>query len=170
MQASTSVLEAPQAKIDIWRGELLAIHIAEQASVEMIGLDEAELISGVGIKGDRYATGKGYYSYKPHADRQVTLIEIETIEGIRRDHGLALEPHETRRNLTTRGAPLNHLVGKRFRVGDVILYGGRLNVPCKYLDELLDRPLFNPLLNRSGLNCQIIRGGFIRPGDAIRPE
>ncbi len=101
---------------------------------------------------------------------QVTLIEIETIEAIRRDHGIALEPHETRRNLTTRGVPLNHLVGQRFRVGEVILYGGRLNVPCKYLDELLDRPLFNPLLNRSGLNCQIVRGGHIRPGDVIEPE
>lgn len=153
-----------------WHGHLLSIHIAEQASVEMIGLDQAELVAGTGITGDRYATGKGHYSYKPHADRQVTLIEIETIEAIRRDHGIALEPHETRRNLTTRGVPLNHLVGQRFRVGEVILYGGRLNVPCKYLDELLDRPLFNPLLNRSGLNCQIVRGGRIRPGDVIEPE
>lgn len=153
-----------------WRGHLLAVHIAEQASVEMSSLDEAELVAGIGITGDRYATGKGHYSYKPHADRQVTLIEIETIEAIRRDHGIALEPHETRRNLTTRGVPLNHLVGQRFRVGEVILYGGRLNVPCKYLDELLDRPLFNPLLNRSGLNCQIVRGGHIRPGDVIEPE
>jgi MOSC domain-containing protein YiiM len=153
----------------IWRGALLSIHIAEQASVEMERLDEAELIAGTGIKGDRYATGKGYYSFKPHEDRQVTLIEIETIEGIRRDHGLALEEHETRRNLTTRGVPLNHLVGQEFKVGEVVLYGGRLNVPCKYLDELLDRPLFNPLLNRSGLNCRIIRGGVIRPGDVIAP-
>ena len=24
-----------------------------------------------------------------------------------------------------------------------------------------------PLLNRSGLNCRIIRGGVIRPGDTI---
>jgi MOSC domain-containing protein YiiM len=152
-----------------WRGALLSIHIAEQASVEMERLDEAELIAGTGIKGDRYATGKGYYSFKPHQDRQVTLIEIETIEGIRRDHGLVLEEHETRRNLTTRGVPLNHLVGQEFMVGEVILYGGRLNVPCKYLDELLDRPLFNPLLNRSGLNCRIIRGGVIRPGDVIVP-
>jgi len=153
----------------MWRGELLSIHIAEQASVEMQSLAEAELVAGVGIPGDRYATGKGTYSFKPHADRQVTLIEMETIEGIRRDHGLALEPHETRRNLTTRGVPLNHLVGREFSVGQVVLFGGRLNVPCKYLDELLDRPLFNPLLNRSGLNCRIIKGGVIRPGDAIMP-
>jgi MOSC domain-containing protein YiiM len=153
----------------MWRGQLLFIHIAEQASVEMDELAEARLVEGVGIEGDRYATAKGTYSHKPHADRQVTLIEMETIEAIRRDHAIQLEPAETRRNLTTRGVPLNHLVGATFRVGSVVLYGGRLNVPCKYLDDLLARPLFNPLLNRSGLNCRIVTGGVIRPGDAIEP-
>ena len=152
-----------------WGGRLIAVHIAEQASVEMEELQAARLIEGVGIEGDRYATGRGTYSYKPHQDRQCTLIEMETMEALRRDHGLALEPHESRRNLTTEGVPLNHLVGRQFRVGEVVLFGGRLNVPCKYLDELLGRPLFNPLLNRSGLNCRIIRGGTIRPGDAIEP-
>lgn len=152
-----------------WQGWLEHICIAEQASAEMEELEQARLIAGVGVEGDRYATGKGYYSYRPHADRQVTLIEIETLEGLKRDHGLSLAPQESRRNLTTRGVPLNHLVGRHFRVGEVLLYGGRLNVPCDYLDKLLDRPLFNHLLNRSGLNCRIIEGGTIRRGDAIRP-
>ena len=39
------------------------------------------------------------------------------------------------------GVPLNHLVGKRFRVGDVVLFGGRLNFPCKYLEKLLGLPV-----------------------------
>ena len=50
---------------------------------------------------------------------------------------------------------------------DVILRGGRLNFPCKYLEELLGLPVFLPLYNRSGLNCGIERGGIIRPGDTI---
>lgn len=153
----------------MWRGTLEYIHIAEMAAVEMEEIQHAVLMEGVGIAGDRYATARGYYSYKPHADRQVTLIEAETIEAIRRDHGIDLYPHETRRNLTTRGVPLNHLVGKHFRVGDVVLYGGRLNVPCKYLDRLLDRPLFNLLLNRSGLNCRIVQGGTVHKNDPIEP-
>jgi MOSC domain-containing protein YiiM len=152
-----------------WGGRLIAIHIAEQASVEMDELHAARLIEGVGIEGDRYATGRGIYSYKPHQDRQCTLIEMETMDALRRDHGLTLEPNESRRNLTTEGVPLNHLVGRHVRVGEVVLFAGRLNVPCKYLDEVLGRPLFNPLLNRSGLNCRIIKGGTIRPGDVIEP-
>ncbi|WP_160122024.1 MOSC domain-containing protein [Rhodovarius lipocyclicus] len=152
-----------------WQGELLHIFIAEAASMEMEELAEGRMIPGVGIEGDRYATAQGTYSHMPHEDRQCTLMEIETMEALERDHGLPLTPQESRRNLTTRGVPLNHLVGRHFRVGEVLLFGGRLNKPCKYFDDLLGRPLFNPLLNRSGLNCRIIEGGVIRPGDTIRP-
>jgi MOSC domain-containing protein YiiM len=150
-------------------GVLLAIHIAPEASAPMVELDAARLVEGVGMEGDRYATARGTYSHKPHADRQVTLIEMETLDALARDHGIDLAPHETRRNLTTAGVPLNHLVGREFRVGDVVLIGGRLNVPCQYLEDLLGKPVFKPLIHRSGLNCRIVKGGTIRPGDAIRP-
>ena len=81
-----------------------------------------------------------------------------------------LEPADHRRNLTTRGVPLNHLVGKRFKVGETVLFGARLNFPCKYIEELLGLPqLYEALLNRSGLNCAVEVGGVIRPGDAIVP-
>jgi MOSC domain-containing protein YiiM len=65
--------------------------------------------------------------------------------------------------------PLNHLVGKRFKVGDAVLIGGRLNFPCQYLEKLLGLPVYTPLLNRSGLNCRIELGGTIRKGDPITP-
>lgn len=151
----------------IWQGELLRIHVASTASAAMAELDEAQLIAGVGIEGDRYATGLGTYSIRPHIDRQVTLIEVEVLETLARDRGIELSPHEHRRNLTTRGVPLGHLVGEYFRVGDCVLYGGRLNVPCLYLETLLGKRVFKPLINRSGLNCRIVVGGAIRSGDRI---
>jgi MOSC domain-containing protein YiiM len=83
------------------------------------------------------------------------------------DGRIKLEPADHRRNLTVIGVPLNHLVGRRFRIGEVILRGGRLNFPCKYLEELLGQPVFLPLYNRSGLNCGIEAGGIIRPGDPV---
>ena len=152
-----------------WQGELLHIHIAQAASQAMRALGEARLAAGVGIDGDRYAARTGKYSANHHIDRQVTLIEAETLEALARDHDVALAPHEHRRNLTTRGVPLNHLVGRYFRVGACVLYGGRLNVPCRYLEDLLGKKVFKPLLNRSGLNCRIVAGGVIRAGDQIEP-
>lgn len=153
----------------MWEGRLELIHVAEQGSAPMRALDDARLIAGVGIEGDRYATRRGTYSKKPGPDRQVTLIESETLEALRRDHGIELLPHETRRNLTTRDVPLNHLVGRRFRVGGTVLLGVRLNKPCKYLEDLLGKPVYAPLVHRSGLNCEVVEGGVIRRGDSIRP-
>jgi MOSC domain-containing protein YiiM len=109
-------------------------------------LPEARLVAGVGIDGDRYATGKGHYSKLPRADRQVTLIEIETLEAIRRDHRIPIEPQETRRNLTARGVPLNHLVGRRFRVGEAVLHGERpVQVPGRPAWARAVRPAHQPV-------------------------
>ncbi|MFE1599142.1 MOSC domain-containing protein [Methylobacterium sp. ID0610] len=155
-----------------WRGVLLHIHVAPAASYEMEELAEATCVAGRGIEGDRYFAGSGSYSAKPDV-REVTLIEQEALDALARNDPplqqgpLTLLPGDHRRNLTVRGVPLNHLVGRRFRVGAVILRGGRLNFPCKYLEELLGLPVYLPLYNRSGLNCGIEQGGIIRPGDPI---
>ncbi|WP_029031707.1 MOSC domain-containing protein [Salinarimonas rosea] len=157
-----------------WRGTLLSIHIAPAASYEMEELAEAELVARRGIVGDRYYLGTGTYSPKPDA-REVTLIEEEALDALAwndppmQDAPIALARDEHRRNLTVRGVPLNHLVGWRFRVGECVLAGARLNFPCRYLEELLGKPVFLPLYNRSGLNCWIETGGIIRPGDVIEP-
>jgi len=150
-----------------WQGELLHIHVAPKASAPMDALTEVRLVAGIGLEGDRYATRLGTYSKNHHIDRQATLIEVEALEALARDRSVMLAPHEHRRNLTTRGVPLNHLVGQYFRIGDCVLYGGRLNVPCLYLEHLLDKKVFKPLLNRSGLNCRIIAGGIIRTQNRI---
>ncbi|MEM7508591.1 MAG: MOSC domain-containing protein [Pseudomonadota bacterium] len=157
-----------------WTGELLHIHIASEASFEMDELAEAELVAGKGIVGDRYYLGTGTYSPKPDC-REVTLIEAEALDALARNDpplqegDITIAPDEHRRNLTVRGVPLNHLVGWRFQVGECVLSGGRLNFPCQYLEELLGRPAFLPLYNRSGLNCWIEKGGVIRPGDRVVP-
>ncbi|QET04873.1 MULTISPECIES: MOSC domain-containing protein [Cupriavidus] len=155
-------------------GRLHHIHIAPSASYEMEELDRAELIAGKGIVGDRYFLGTGTYSPKPDV-REVTLFAAEVLDALARNDPplqqgpIHLKPEEHRRNLTVSGVPLDYLVGKRFRVGNVVLKGGRLNFPCKYLEELLGMPLYLPLYNRSGLNCSIVEGGWIEKGDPIEP-
>ncbi len=153
-------------------GEVLHIHIASAASMEMEELDEATLIPGKGIEGDRYFLGTGTYSDRPDI-REITLIESEVLDQLQKNDPplqegpITLEPIDHRRNVTTRGISLNHLVGKRFRVGETVLVGGRLNFPCKYLEELLGQSVYLPLYNRSGLNCSIESGGVIRKGDTV---
>src|SRR5713101_9288485 len=120
----------------IWSGRLLHIHIAESASSAMEELAQAKLVAGRGIEGDRYFKGTGTYSPKPDV-REVTLLEMEVLDAIARGDPpfpgakVKLAPGDHRRNLTTLGVPLNHLVGRRFKVGAAVLIGGRLNFPCK---------------------------------------
>lgn len=156
-------------------GRLLHIHIAPAASLAMVEVEEANLVTGRGIEGDRYFLGSGTYSRKPDAFREVTLFEMEVLEALARNDPplqfgpIKLEPADHRRNLTVVGVPLNHLVGSRFRIGDSVLIGGRLNFPCRYLEKLLRQPVYLPLYNRSGLNCRIEQGGTVRRGDPIEP-
>jgi hypothetical protein len=151
----------------MWRGKLLHIHTAPVARAPMEPHETAILIAGEGIEGDRYLSGTGTYSQITDV-REVTLIEVETLIALRRDHGVELAPHEHRRNLTTEGVPLNHLVGRQFWVGPVQLEGARLNTPCKYLDLVTGKAVCDLLIHRSGLNCRIVEGGDINLGDAIR--
>jgi len=153
-------------------GKLLFIHIASSASEKMQELSVAELVKDKGIKGDRYYKGTGKYSHIPDV-RDVTLIEKEVLDALEQnqpplqENSIILKPNEHRRNLTSVSVPLNYLVGKKFKVGEVILEGGRLNFPCKYLANLLKKPLLLPLYNRSGLNCKVVKGGKIRINDII---
>ena len=151
----------------MWQGKLLHIHTSPYAGLNMKSHKSALLISGLGIEGDRYKKGTGKYSEIPDI-REVTLIEIETLEALKRDHNIILQPIEHRRNLTTRDVPLNHLVGKRFRVGEVLLIGGRLNTPCRYLNLVTKKDVCDLLEHRSGLNCSILESGTVNVGDKIQ--
>lgn len=152
-----------------WTGRLEHIHVTEAGGGAMRPLPEAALVAGRGIEGDRYFLGSGTYSVKPGPDRQLTLIAAEVLDALSREEGIALAPHEHRRNLTVTGVPLDDLVGRRFRVGAVLVEGVRENKPCKWLEKLTGKPVYEPLLGRSGLNCRIVEGGTIRAGDPVTP-
>ena len=63
-------------------GRLLHIHIAPAASLVMEEIEEANLVTGRGIEGDRYFLGTGTYSRKPDVFREVTLFEMEVLEAL----------------------------------------------------------------------------------------
>lgn len=151
-------------------GQIVALHFCPRAFLPMRSAPSLTLLAGQGVEGDRYCLDSGFYSHKPEEGRQVTLFEIETLEALQRDHNILLLPEEHRRNITVRGIPLNHLVGKRFHLGEAILEGTRLSTPCKHLEEITGKKVFDPLINRSGLNCKIIRGGKVFINDIITSQ
>jgi len=148
-------------------GGVVSLHIASGAGAEMRALTEVLAVAGRGIEGDRYFTQSGTYSNHPGTGRAITLIEMEAIEALAREYDVHLATGLARRNLVTRGVALNHLVGKIFAVGAVVLRGMRLCEPCLHLEKLSVKGAARGLIHRGGLRAEIVKGGVIRVGDAI---
>ena len=153
----------------MWQGSVVSIHIASEAAKALESVAEVRAIAGRGLEGDRYFNKIGTYSNHPGSGREVTLIEAEAIEALARDAKVTLPPGASRRNIMTRGVPLNHLVGVRFQVGDVVLEGTRLCEPCMHLEGLTQEGVRAGLIHRGGLRTVIVRGGTMRVGDIVRP-
>jgi MOSC domain-containing protein YiiM len=144
-----------------------AIHICPTPAEPMQSVNQVLALPGVGLEGDRYALREGTFS-KTVKDFELTLIEIEAIEAVNREHGFSLTPALSRRNLATRGIRLNPLVGQRFFIGAVLCEATRLCEPCSHLEKLTGNPnLRKVLAGRCGLRAKILSQGIIRIGDAI---
>jgi MOSC domain-containing protein YiiM len=153
----------------MWRGSVEAIHVGREAAGALETVREIRAVPGRGLEGDRYFFGTGTYSRHPGSGREVTLIEAEAIEAIAREAGIALPAGASRRNIVTRGVPLNHLVGEQFRIGEVLLEATRLCEPCAHLEALAGDGLIRALAHRGGLRTVILKEGTIRVGDPIEP-
>ncbi len=153
----------------MWEGKLVSIHIVPKGGAPLGSVSEARVVPGMGIEGDRYFDGNGTWSKHPGGGREVTLIEAEALEAIAQESGIELAPGASRRNLVTRDVPLNHLVGREFRVGEVRLKGVRLCEPCDYMEGLTQKGVKSALLHRAGLRAVALIGGNLRIGDTIAP-
>lgn len=156
------------------RGRVESIHVAADDGGPLRRLDAATLVPGRGIEGDRYFARR---SLGPH--QEVTLVEAEEIERFAAERGIPVEPHDTRRNIVTRGVRLNDLVGLDFAVGSVGLRGIERCEPCSTLAAVVRaRPegkstpakaIVAELMGRAGLRAQIVEGGIVRVGDPVVP-
>jgi len=89
-----------------------------------------EVVPGVGISGDRYATRLGHWSDPRWPHQEMTLVEGEVAEE------LAVDAGQLRRSIVTRGVRLNDLIGLTFQLGGAQFVGVRRCDPCRYLDSL----------------------------------
>jgi len=151
------------------QGRVEGIFIGPQAAAPLESVPQVLAEQGRGLVGDRYWSGQGTF-WKPRNDREVTLIEVESLEALAEEEGIVLEPREARRNIATRGVRLNDLVNRRFRAGDSTLLGIRLCEPCGHLERLTGKTLRPALGGRGGLRAAILASGVIRLGDSIEAE
>ena len=145
------------------QGTVEHIHIGAAKGETITSVQQVAAVAGEGLEGDRYLADE-----RRDRGRHVTLIEAEAMEAVARDQNIDLADGETRRNITTRGVALNHLVDREFTVGQVRLRGIRLCEPCGHLQNMTGKDgLLTALLHRGGLRAEIIEGGTISVGDTI---
>jgi MOSC domain-containing protein YiiM len=148
-------------------GIVEGIYIAPARGEPTESVDQIHVVAGKGIEGDRFYLQSESKDIQSKTDREITLIEIETIDAIYNEDGIKLTPDQTRRNIVTRGISLNDLVGHVFSIGEIKLLGIRLCEPCSYLASRTDPRVLHSMAHRGGLRAKIITDGMIHINDMI---
>jgi hypothetical protein len=143
-----------------------AVFVAEADGEPMRRLESVEAVAG-GLRGDRYLTGRGYYS--PFDVCEVTFVAGEAIDRIREERGVDLTDGRHRRNLVTRGVDVHDLLGATFRVGDAVFRGTRPRPPCAHVEQVAgESGVARALTSGHGGICADVESpGEVAVGDRI---
>lgn len=123
----------------------------------MHALEEAEVVAGKGIVGDRF------FGWKEEYAGQVTFFSLEVHEAVCAQLGVwDRGPEVYRRNLVVSGADLNALMGREFEVQGVKFRGMAESKPCYWMDEAFGPGAEEALQGRGGLRAKVLTSGVLR--------
>jgi MOSC domain-containing protein YiiM len=76
----------------------------------------------------------------------------------------------SRRQVVVRGIALNDTVGKRLRVGPLVVEVHELCDPCENMESKIGPGAMRAMEGRGGVCGRVIVGGVLRPGDRVEIE
>lgn len=123
----------------------------------LIEKTEINCLAGRGIAGDRF------FDFKENYKGQITFFSAEVFDEVCGELGVSGKcPGVTRRNVITRGADLNALIGKRFAVQSVEFEGVSECAPCYWMDQAISPGAEIAMQGRGGLRARILTDGTLR--------
>mgnify|MGYP003815183781 CR=1 FL=1 len=138
-------------------GKITAICISEARGTAKREVAQATLLCDWGLEGDAHA-GKWH--------RQVSLLAKENIDEFRA-RGADVAYGDFGENLVVEGlSPETAAVGTIFRCGQALLELTQIGKQCHGHCAIYER-MGDCIMPREGVFCRVLRGGEIRPGDAI---
>ncbi len=141
-------------------GQVQWIGLRPARDVAMLEVNEAEVVAGKGLRGDRYGSGSG--------KRGITLIQAEHLPVIAALSGQgSLAPATLRRNVVVSGIALVALKGRRFRIGEAEFEGTQPCDPCSRMEVALGPGGYNAMRGHGGLCARVLKGGTIAVGDEL---
>ncbi len=140
------------------QARVVAVSVSDQKGVVKHNVPEAQLLVEHGLAGDAHAGGW---------HRQVSLLAIESIDKMRAA-GADVKPGDFAENLTTQGIAVDALpIGTHLKIGEeaelvVTQIGKACHKGCAIRELVGDC-----IMPREGIFARVIKGGRVRPGDAI---
>lgn len=123
----------------------------------VVAVPKVECVAGRGLLGDRFL------DYKEDYAGQITFFAGEVYDGICQALNCADRPAAVfRRNVLTRGADLNSLIGQEFEVQGVRFLGTRECSPCFWMDRAFAPGAEAWLKGRGGLRARILSSGWLK--------
>ena len=120
-------------------------------------VQQAELVAGQGIRGDRF------FGWKENYKGQITFFASEVFSRLCaelkvRDRTAAV----LRRNVVTSGIDLNALIDQEFEVQGIRFHGTGECSPCYWMDEAFHKGAEAALKGFGGLRAMILTDGTLR--------
>ena len=137
--------------------EIVSINISSKKGMMKDPIPEAVLVPEHGINGDVHA-GNWH--------RQISLLAQESVDKMQA-MGLTLSPGNFAENITTRGLELYTLpVGTQLTLGECLVEVTQIGKECHHHCEIYHK-VGMCVMPTEGIFVKVLKGGSIRPGDAI---
>jgi MOSC domain-containing protein YiiM len=132
-------------------------HGLEAGTHPSLPVSEVECLAGKGLMGDRF------FDYKDDYKGQVTFFAWETYAALCEQFGVTdKDPGVFRRNVITRGADLNALIGKEFEIQGLRFQGTQESSPCEWMDSAFAPGAMKAMQGHGGLRARILTDGVLR--------
>ncbi|HDP34912.1 MAG TPA: MOSC domain-containing protein [Candidatus Hydrogenedentes bacterium] len=139
-------------------GQVVSLNISKEKGASKKPVNEVE-VTMTGIAGDAHA---GVWH------RQISLLAIESVKRFSDASGRAFGYGDFAENITTDGINLlDAAMLDRFTIGDVELEVTQLGKKCHGDGCAIYQEVGRCVMPREGIFCRVLRGGNIKPGDAI---
>jgi molybdenum cofactor synthesis domain-containing protein len=141
--------------------EVISVNVSTEKGTPKRPVAEVTL-DGLGVVGDAHA-GPWH--------RQVSLLGQESIDRFARESGRSVSPGEFAENLTLRGIDLSGVaLMDRFRAGPAELEVTQIGKECHGEGCAIFREVGKCVMPSEGIFCRVLKGGTVRPGDAVERE
>lgn len=135
-------------------------HGSERAEHGQHPRESIQCVAGKGIEGDRY------FGFKEDFKGQITFFSDDVADKMESEFGInKFDRSVMRRNVLIAGVDLNSLIGKRFRLGELVLTGSEECAPCYWMDTAVTEGAHEFLKGNGGLRCRIEKSGTLARGD-----